>query len=276
MHALKGSARPIRTEAPYAALAAELGCEKAAVMAVADVESRGAAFLPDGRPTVLFERHVFRRLTGGAHDAEAPDLSAPTPGGYGPGGAAQHDRLDRAIALDRRAALRATSWGRFQIMGFNAEMVGFADVEAFVRAICDDEEAHLRAFGAYVRAAGLVPSLIARDWAAFARGYNGPGWRRNRYDEKLAQAYARRKAPPPAPPAEGFRVRGLAQLQQALAYLGAAPGPTDGVMGPRTRAAIERFERQCRLPVTGAAGDALMKAVQSVYFALGGPERFAR
>lgn len=44
-------------------------------------------------------------------------------------------------------------------------------------------------------------------------------------------------------------------------------------MGPRTRAAIERFERRCRLPVTGSAGSALMLAVQSVYFALGGPER---
>ncbi|SET77048.1 N-acetylmuramidase domain-containing protein [Oceanicella actignis] len=278
MNAFKGSALPIRTDAPYRALADELGCEVAAIKAVAEVESRGAAFLPDGRPTILFERHVFRRLTGGAFDAAAPDLSAPAPGGYGPGGAAQYARLERATALDREAALRATSWGRFQIMGFNAELVGFAGVEPFVAAMCESEAAQLAAFGAYVRAAGLAGALARRDWTAFARGYNGPDWRRNAYDRKLAAAYARhagdgRGEGPSDRAAGAFRVRGVRELQAALDYLGADPGPADGLMGPRTAAAIRRFERQCRLPPTGAPGPALMAAVQAVYFALGGPER---
>lgn len=75
----RGAARRIRTDAPYREAAEALGCDLAAVMAVAEVESRGDAFLPDGRPTVLFERHVFRRLTGGIHDRAAPDLSAASP-----------------------------------------------------------------------------------------------------------------------------------------------------------------------------------------------------
>lgn len=31
--------------------------------------------------------------------------------------------------------------------------------------------------------------LQRKDWAGFARGYNGPGYAKNRYDIKLANAY---------------------------------------------------------------------------------------
>lgn len=56
----------------------------------------------------------------------------------------------------------------------------------------------------FIARAGLADALRARDWPAFARGYNGPGYRRNAYDTKLAKAYARyavayAAAPPPAP-----------------------------------------------------------------------------
>lgn len=34
-------------------------------------------------------------------------------------------------------------------------------------------------------------ALMNRDWAAFARAYNGPAYAKNRYDQKLAAAYAR-------------------------------------------------------------------------------------
>src|SRR5690606_7984441 len=37
----------------------------------------------------------------------------------------------------------------------------------------------------------LLQPLRRKDWARFARLYNGPGYAQNRYDEKLAQAYAR-------------------------------------------------------------------------------------
>ncbi|MFA7308428.1 MAG: N-acetylmuramidase domain-containing protein [Hyphomicrobium sp.] len=33
-----------------------------------------------------------------------------------------------------------------------------------------------------------------RQWAAFARRYNGPGYRKNRYDTLLANAYRRMAA----------------------------------------------------------------------------------
>jgi len=36
---------------------------------------------------MLFERQIFHRLSDGRFDAEGPDVSQPTIGGYGPGGA---------------------------------------------------------------------------------------------------------------------------------------------------------------------------------------------
>ncbi len=258
----RGEARRMEPEA-VAAAAAALGVESAALQAVAEVESRHAPFLASGRPVILFERHVFRRLTGGAHDAR-PDLSHPEAGGYGAGGEAQHARLARAVALDRAAALRATSWGRFQVLGLNAELCGWPDVESFVADHCADEAAHLAGFVGYVRGAGLAGALAARDWAGFARGYNGPAYARNRYDARMAAAYARLTSP------GVFRVEGVAELQRALAFLGAEPGPADGAMGPMTEAAIRRFERRCRLAETGLASAAVRAAAQAAYYALGG------
>lgn len=50
-------------------------------------------------------------------------------------------------------------------------------------------------------------------------------------------------------------VRGI---QQELAVHGYKPGPADGAMGPRTRAAIRQYQRDAKLPVTGRASKELL------------------
>jgi len=64
--------------------------------------------------------------TNGAFDSQGPDLSNAVPGGYGARGALQYERLGRAIQLNRAAALRSTSWGIGQVMGFNAVNAGIS------------------------------------------------------------------------------------------------------------------------------------------------------
>ncbi|MDF2232607.1 N-acetylmuramidase domain-containing protein [Albimonas sp. CAU 1670] len=265
--AFAGEAEPITDDRPYIEAAEALGCELAAVKAVAEVESRGAAFLPDGRPPILFERHIFSRTTRNVHDAKHSGVSNPSPGGYS-GGTAEYDRLAEAIALDRAAALESASWGKFQIMGFNASTCGFRTVEDFVEAMCASEEAQLDAFVAFVKRNGLDRALRARDWAGFARGYNGPSFKKNRYDEKMAAAYRKFSTVE----GTGFRVETVRDLQVALNFLGADAGDADGLMGPKTAAAIRRFQGECRLAETGQPSPPLMQAVQAVYYALGGKE----
>jgi hypothetical protein len=54
---------------------------------------------------------------------------------------------------------------------------------------------------------------------------------------------------------------GVAQVQQRLAELGYDPGPADGTLGPRTRAAIQAFQRARGLEVDGNASPVLQRAL---------------
>jgi len=177
------------TESDYAEAAKSLGVEVAVIKAVAEVESPSGPFDAQGRPTILFERHYFHRLTAGAHDAEHPDISNSAAGGYGKF-SAQYPKLERAHELNADAALRSASWGRFQIMGNNYKAAGFTSAASFVRAMTKSELAHLEAFVNFVKSdPGQVTALQNKDWAGFAARYNGKAYKKNNYDTKLEAAY---------------------------------------------------------------------------------------
>ena len=77
-------------------------------------------------------------------------------------------------------------------MGNNHRAAGFATVDAFVEAMMQSEVAQLNAFVSFVASDKTMLSALRRkDWAAFAKAYNGAGYRKNLYDEKLAAAYQR-------------------------------------------------------------------------------------
>jgi hypothetical protein len=190
-----GAATPLEPR-DIAATAAKLCCEPAAVRAVCDIESAGGGFLPDRRPKILFEAHLFGNLTGHRWDATHPNISSPSWNRalYGAAGAHQYERLAEAVSLDRNAALQAASWGMFQIVGMNFAACGFASVEAYVAAMCESEGAQLAAFAAFCVHEGLARFLAAHDWRQFARRYNGPGEAENDYAGRLGAAYRRHKA----------------------------------------------------------------------------------
>lgn len=160
---------------------------------MAEVEAPRGGFGPDGRPTILFEGHVFYRETVGKYARSHPTLCHPawTRKWYAKTQDGEHARLADAIRLDRAAALKSTSWGKFQIMGFNHAAAGYDDLEAFVAAMGLTERHQLDAFVALLRAWNLDAVLRAHDWPAFAKRYNGPRYAENRYDAKLALAYAK-------------------------------------------------------------------------------------
>lgn len=181
-----------RTSAGIARAAQRLGCEVAVVQAVIDVESGGSGFYLDGRPKILFESHIFSRLTGGKFDRAHPKLSTPAPNRqlYNLN---QYPRLYEALQLDADAAVKATSWGLFQIMGFNFEACGEKTITGFLLAMHNNEDAHLALFAEFIEQRDLDEALRGKRWAVFAHGYNGAGYAANAYDHKLAAAYARHK-----------------------------------------------------------------------------------
>ncbi len=174
----------------FVEIARTLGCETAAVKAVVETEVgiRGP-FDAQGRPTVLFERHVFSRLTGGKYDKSYPDISNKVAGGYGHF-SEQYEKLERASKLDKTAALQSASWGAFQIMGENNRQAGFQSVDDFVSAMKLSVQKQSVAFINFIKNDhSLTKSLQHKHWREFARIYNGPAYQANNYDTKMRQNY---------------------------------------------------------------------------------------
>lgn len=101
--------------------------------------------------------------------------------------------MREAFALDADAAVKSASWGMFQVLGSNYKMCGWTNVRQFVYDMFESEAQHLRAFLGFCRGAKITQHLKTRNWAAFARGYNGPDYASNAYHTKMARAYERYK-----------------------------------------------------------------------------------
>lgn len=202
------------TAADFQAAMSQLGCSYAQIRAVDEVESGGGWFTDvradilaldgdggflDGPhlPKILFEAHIFDRQTGGRFRAKQPNLSsARWNRALYVGGQGEWVRLHRAMLLDREAALKSASVGRYQIMGFNHAAAGFSSVESYWAAMKQSERAHLDAFVAFIRKSGLVNGLrrisnFHADCIPFARAYNGPGYAKHvpGYHVRLARAH---------------------------------------------------------------------------------------
>lgn len=186
--------RPISrvlTDADFQRAAQQLGCDVPAIKAVADVEAPRGGFLDDDRPVTLFEAHIFYRETRGKYARSHPLLCVPKWDRklYARTLEGNWDRLEQARALDAVAANRATSWGRFQIMGFNHKAAGFDSLDDFLKAMAHSEGSQLTAFVAFLQHEKLDVPLKSHRWAEFARGYNGSAYAENQYDVKLAAAW---------------------------------------------------------------------------------------
>ncbi|WP_339511899.1 N-acetylmuramidase family protein [Pseudomonas sp. RL_15y_Pfl2_60] len=203
------------SHADLAAAAKRLGVDLASIYAINQVESLGNGFASNGKPTVLFERHImYRQLCTPVHEGDNavqlkmhadelaityPNLVNPKPGGYA-GGTAEHQRLARARMLDDTSALASASWGAFQIMGFHWQLLGYSSVQEFAERMAKSEAEQLEAFVRFIEAdPALHKALKAKKWAEFAKRYNGPNYARNQYDTKLEHAYSQHAQCQPEP-----------------------------------------------------------------------------
>jgi murein L,D-transpeptidase YcbB/YkuD len=252
-------------------IANELGVEPATLMAVVEVESGGRFFATvDGReePLIRFEGHYFdRRLSPDKREAaRAAGLASPVAGAVA-NPASQEARwrlMEAAAAIDRKAAYESTSWGAGQVMGAHWAWLGYADVEALAAEARSGAAGQLRLMARYLDKAGLAQALRAKDWAAFARGYNGPAYAERGYDRLIAQAYGRHSGTPVAEAApnagrtggllrRGSRGEAVRELQRRLSGLG-HPLQADGIFGPATERAVRAFQAGHGLAVDGIVG----------------------
>ena len=192
------------SEEDLLAFSQEYDVELAAVKAVNEVESTGRGFLLDGRPKILFEGHKFWKElskrgvnpTSHVNDYTKNVLFKNATRKYYKGGSLEYSRLDKAAGMSdnpafREAALSSASWGAFQIMGYHAKDLGYPSIEYFVSDMYEHEREHLKAFGRFLAENNLIRHLKTKDWAKFAKGYNGSGYAANQYDIRMANAYER-------------------------------------------------------------------------------------
>ncbi len=158
--------------------AARLGIEPEVALAVMNTESGGKGFR-NGKLVIRFEAHIFRDLTNQRvwvrHTGRQAD---------------EYDAFQRARAVDNEAAHDSISMGSSQIMGFNAERIGYSSATEMFEDFMQRESAHVKGFFEFVRTSrGLLNAAKNKKWATFARLYNGPDYARNAYDTKMAAAY---------------------------------------------------------------------------------------
>lgn len=179
------------------------GIELAALLAVVEVESSGQPYEQDGvTPRFLYERHVMyrelkkRRGVARAASAIRAGLALPK---WDRATQYQDQRnstqrlalMKRAKDFDEECACRSASWGLGQTMGFHAESQGFKNAVEFVKWMTEGGvSAQITAMVKEIKKSGLVDEINRHDWAAFAYRYNGAGYKQNKYDERMAQAYA--------------------------------------------------------------------------------------
>lgn len=258
-----------------AAMAQELPVEQAALLAVVEVESGGrigARVAGRMEPLIRFEGHYFYRLLPAAkrNRALASGLAHPVAGKVRNPlrQSARWRLLEAASAIDRPAALASASWGVGQVMGAHWRWLGYGDIEAMVADVRAGIEGQVRLMARFISEAGLAERLQAHDWRGFARAYNGPAYRSNRYDERMAQAYARIVGERPERPARnamamlalGAGGPAVEALQRDLRLLG-YPLIADGDFGSATQAALRQFQLQNGLRPDGVYGARSMEAM---------------
>jgi len=196
------------------AVATKLGVDLASVRAVIAVETNGAGFYEESPgvkvPKKLFERHVFYRLlkeggkSGIAEDLykKHPSICNPRAGGYNTipkkilgmnyvsSKATQEERLRFAGTFARQESMEATSWGLPQIMGYHWKTLGLASLQVFINRMYKSEDEQLLLMAEFIlKHPSMHRALKERNWAKFASLYNGPNYKINNYDVKLANAY---------------------------------------------------------------------------------------
>ena len=182
---------PALSASEIAGAAARLGCSIRQLNAVRAVEAAGRGFDASGRPKILFERHKFHKFTGGRFSPSI--FSQPSAGGYEVN---SWGKLCSAIATGEvDAAFQSASWGAFQVMGEWWDECGYPSPYALAWTAAQSEADQLELLIRYIEHFSLQDELAALTsnpvtCRPFAAAYNGPRYRLNRYDDKLAEEVA--------------------------------------------------------------------------------------
>lgn len=175
--------------------ACRIGVEPEALRAFIDVESSGQGFDTEtGKIIIQFEPVWFRR-----HEPFAPS------------GAWSMNKVERqakewaafndAWSINPDSAMKSTSIGMGQVMGFHFERLGYKTVGEMWDDAKRGEERQIHQMAEFINTdRKLWTAIRTKDWHTVALRYNGAKyqelaikWGRTPYNISMAEAYARHK-----------------------------------------------------------------------------------
>lgn len=190
-------------------LANEFKLKLASVEAVVAVESGGKGFNDDGKIIIQFEPHhfwkhdpegykkyqalVLRKNKGQKltpleftfHENYSDILKNKVEGQKG-----EWFAFNKAFAINKYAAMMATSVGMMQVMGFNHKVVGFKTVDELWDYAKVNEYNQVRLGLLFIKSnKKMYEALLKNDFAVFASYYNGKNYKQFNYDTRLKAAY---------------------------------------------------------------------------------------
>ena len=178
------------TDEDFQLVADELGIEVAAMKAVVRIEagSKMRGFYAPGVPVVNFDPTMYRQYAKKALDCSG-DKDAQVPEGLTGYALDEWTQLTKARHQNAQGADMGTFWGMFQIGGFNYKLCGCASIGEFVEKMSHSELSQLELFATFIKECGMVGYLKNKDWAKFARAYNGSNYAKKGYHTRMAKAY---------------------------------------------------------------------------------------
>jgi peptidoglycan hydrolase-like protein with peptidoglycan-binding domain len=243
------------------------GLPQAFVLGIVEKESAGHVFWTvNGKqvPPIRPEGHYFYKYLTGAkrNEAMTKGLAAKkagtvhVPGAY----SAVYAMFARMVAIDPEVACMSISMGIGQVMGAHFKKLGYSSATEMYRHCCTGLDGQVEIMLRFITAdKALTHAAQTLDYAAFAKGYNGPGYRRNNYDVLLRQHTEKWQGKSAGALAVEAHVGNYAERITALGFGSVEEfqehhGLTvDGVIGPLTRGKLKDVERANRKAVRAPA-----------------------
>lgn len=259
------------------------------LMAVVETESDGVAYANvngKSEPLIRWEGHYFdKRLDAGERTiARKLGLASPK-AGVVKNPSKQQARWDRlyipGTEIDEEAATESISMGVGQVMGSHDQKLGFDTAVKMFDYVRQGAVEQVDLMMRYVKEFDLLDELERGDFTGFARGYNGPNYKKYAYHTKMraaAKKYAYMddaqvkdgvsvKKPERAEKAESMLRMGtegakVRELQALLVRAGHAV-KVDGDFGDATRRAVKAFQKKHKLEVDGIVGPKTWKLLET-------------
>lgn len=164
------------------------------LLALVNLEKKSPAFLPDGKPGIIFQGHRFwkelkkRNIDPVPLSEKYPEIVYPN---YNRKfilrGEKEYDRLEKAKLIHKEAAYLSTQWGMFNLDGYSFKECGFNSVNEMVHQFYKTEKEQFIAFLNYLKARQAIDDIRKSDWLSYGKKVHGKNFNSEKFIRKMEE-----------------------------------------------------------------------------------------